>query len=324
MGHPRRSAVHCCNLFCKTLSSYTSAMSLRILAVVLVLAASGHSATAQSTLVGVLEDVPPWFEGGTNHRAVRVAFEKNGSEWRAFPNDCRDPECLATVSSKYPHETVWTIGFDGQKLGQVFSITPSGFGYYSGIGLQTITSQEPVPTVGERSTEFGGYTDASVYRPLVANSQSFVTDPDLWKPLHLRPELISLLRQQFRHHFGKLCRFDTNQQVLKPLSYRDEDIKEVKSYMSKSGWAIARLHLGGAIDCQDTEAGFEIDDSWFVAEPNNSVHYLDSGLWLVDAGDYDNDGHSELVFSINRDDRGGYELFYDDFKKRVIFEFSYH
>jgi hypothetical protein len=47
-------------------------------------------------------------------------------------------------------------------------------------------------------------------------------------------------------------------------------------------------------------------------------------MWLVDAGDYDNDGKSELVFSIDRYNRGGYELFYDDFKKRTIFEFGYH
>jgi len=51
---------------------------------------------------------------------------------------------------------------------------------------------------------------------------------------------------------------------------------------------------------------------------------LDSGLWLVDAGDYDNDGRSELVFSIDRDNEGGYELFHDGFQKRAVFNFNYH
>ena len=32
-------------------------------------------------------------------------------------------------------------------------------------------------------------------------------------------------------------------------------------------------------------------------------------------GDYGNDGKSELVFAINRDNRSGYELFYNDFQK---------
>ncbi|MDH4208632.1 MAG: hypothetical protein OEV76_07145, partial [Anaerolineae bacterium] len=90
------------------------------------------------------------------------------------------------------------------------------------------------------------------------------------------------------------------------------------------GWRIARLHLAEAVACDDVEAGFEIDDPWFVITPQEAVRYLDDGMWLVDAGDYDNDGKSELLFSINRYDRGGYELFYDDFKRHATFEFSYH
>ncbi len=87
---------------------------------------------------------------------------------------------------------------------------------------------------------------------------------------------------------------------------------------------VARLHLGKAIDCEDVEAGFDIDDAWFVVDPQKSVQFLDTGIWLVDAGDYDNDSKSELVFSIDRDNAGGYELFYNDFKKRAISEFGYH
>jgi hypothetical protein len=86
---------------------------------------------------------------------------------------------------------------------------------------------------------------------------------------------------------------------------------------------VARLHLH-AIECQDTEAGFDIDDPWFFVDTKKAVSYLDSGVWLVDAGDYDNDGKSELIFSINREDEGGYEIWYDDFKKHTAFRFSYH
>jgi hypothetical protein len=65
-------------------------------------------------------------------------------------------------------------------------------------------------------------------------------------------------------------------------------------------------------------------DQWFVLDPKREIKILDDGMELVDAGDYDGDGKSELVFSIDRYDRGGYELFYDDFRKRVVFAFSYH
>ena len=64
------------------------------------------------------------------------------------------------------------------------------------------------------------------------------------------------------------------------------------------------------------------DESWALAK--DDITLLGNGMWLVDAGDYDNDGKSELVFSIDRYNQGGYELFYADFKKHATFEFGYH
>ena len=65
-------------------------------------------------------------------------------------------------------------------------------------------------------------------------------------------------------------------------------------------------------------------DPWFTINPEHSVQYLGQDIWLLDAGDYDNDGRSEVVFVIEGYNRGGYELFYDDFRKHAIFEYSYH
>ena len=288
------------------------------------LAAFAAPATAQSIMIGALEDVPTNAAEPQYRRAVRVVFERKGSEWQAFPSSCPDVKCLSSVTAKYPHEVVWTVAFDGKSLGKIAATTPKRFDYYAEVGLQEITAQGSVPVVGKRSQAFGGYTDAAVYRPLVTNSQPFVADPDLWKRSQLSAELSRRLRQQFRSHYGKLCQLGKDETTLKPLPYSDENIKIVQAYASQSGWAVARLHLEGAIDCADIEAGFEIDDGWFVIDAQNNVRYLDDGLWLVDAGDYDNDGHSELVFAINRDNRGGYELFYDDFKKHAVFEYSYH
>jgi hypothetical protein len=159
---------------------------------------------------------------------------------------------------------------------------------------------------------------------LVTNSQPYFNDPESWKPSRLSADLLRLLRQQFRRQFPRFCKLGRDRTSLEPFSYGDNNIEVVAAYGSKKGWTAARLHLGGAIDCSDTEAGFEIDDKWFVVDPKQSVCYLDEGMWLVDAGDYDNDGQSEVIFSIDRYDQGGYELFYDDFKKRATFQFSYH
>ena len=63
---------------------------------------------------------------------------------------------------------------------------------------------------------------------------------------------------------------------------------------------------------------------WFVIDPGKEIKFLGKGMRLVDAGDYDNDGKSEVVFSIEGYDRGGYRIFYDDFKRNATFEFGYH
>lgn len=302
-------------------------MSYQILGRFLLLFAvtvAGTMSFAQNIILGVLEESKGHYAGEPSYRDVRVIFQKSGGVWQAFQSDCEDQACLKAVSSTYPIETKWTIAFDGRNLGQVVSHAPSDFRWYSDVGQQTIISTNPVPTVGTRSAEFGGYTEASVYRPLVANSKAYFGDPDQWKPFAPSSEVATLLQQAFRKKYPKLCRISQNDQSkLEEFSYRNEEVKVVKAYASHLRGTVARLHLE-AVDCRDTEAGFDIDDPWFFVDAKKRVKYLDSGMWLVDAGDYDNDGRSELIFSINREDEGGYEIWYENFNKHSTFRFLYH
>ena len=298
---------------------------IRVLLIFLMLTSTAAQTLGQSIVLGVLEDVPGDYAGASNSHGVRVVFQKQGTNWQAFPSNCVDQDCLKTVASQYPQEVVWTIAFDGRSLGQITGRTPKDFSFYSHVGLQEVVGEGSVPAIGKKSTEYGGFDGASVYRPLVANSQPYFKDPESWKPAQPSADLVRLLRRQFRQKFPKLCKASKQDEAkLEPFLYRDQDIKLVKAYASKKGWTLARLHLAQATHCDDAEADFEIGDTWFVAGPQNSVQYLDQGMWLVDAGDYDNDGKSELIFSIDRYNSGGYELFYDDFTKHVIFEFGYH
>jgi hypothetical protein len=290
----------------------------------LVVSDAGTRSFAQNVILGVLEESKGHYVGDPNYRDIRVTFQKNGDVWQAFHSNCEDQACLKAVASTYPSETKWTIAFDGRNLGSVVSHAPSDFRWYSDVGQQAIISTTPVPTAGARSAEFGGYTEASVYRPLVANSKEYFADPDRWKPFVPSSEVATLLQQAFRKKYPKLCRTSqADQSKLEEFSYRNEEVKVVRAYASRPGLIVARLHLE-AIDCQDTEAGFGIDDPWFFVDATRTVKYLDSGMWLVDAGDYDNDGRSELIFSINREDEGGYEIWYENFKNHATFKFNYH
>lgn len=291
----------------------------------LALAAQGKSTApdpTQPVIIGVLEDVPGHSIGQPHVRAVRAVFEEQGDKWLPFPSNCSEPGCLRTIVSKYPSEITWTITFDGRNLGKIKSHTPTQFEAYSDIGLEPIAAEEGVPVIGKRNTEFSGYLGEPVYRPLVVNSRTNFKDPEEWRPSQVSSELAAIIRRQFRNRFPAGSRCDQGDPTDdRLLTYPDEDIKLEKAYSSKNGRTVAKMQLSQYLCSGDPEHNFP--DQWFVAK-NGEATFLGEGLQLVDAGDYDNDGKSELIFSISRDNRGGYELFYDDFKKRAVFEFSYH
>ena len=159
----------------------------RLVLILIACIGSLSNAFGQGIVLGVLEDNRGHYAGDPNFRSVRVVFEKTGTDWHSFHSNCEDQTCLKTVTSTYPSEVTWTITFDGKNLGQVTSRTPKDFAWYSSVGQQEITSKGSVPTVGERSSKFGGFLDAMVYRPLVANSRHTLEIPtDGSRLLHLR------------------------------------------------------------------------------------------------------------------------------------------
>jgi hypothetical protein len=283
-------------------------------------AASGQM---QPRLLGILEDNPGHYAGNLHYRDVRVVFRKEGTRWFAFPSNCPDQDCLKTIAAKFPAQVNWTISFDGKQVGQVISKAPPTFDFYATVGQQTIVGDTPPPTIGKVSTDFAGFLGEPVYRPLVAISQPNYRDPENWKPTQLSTATTAAVRKAFRSRFPKVA--NCSQQDMehaKPWPYTDANVEIDKAYGSNRHWLIAEVALSGN-DC-DGLSDEAFSSQWFVITPEQRVRFLDSNMWLVDAGDYDKDGKSELVFSIDDYNRGGYKLFYDDFSKHAIFEFGYH
>jgi hypothetical protein len=278
---------------------------------------------AQSTLVGILEDNPGHYSGDPHYRDVRAAFQHDKSGWMALPNNCPNQSCLTSITTQFPAQVNWTIAFSGRELGHVLSRTPQSFDFYSSIGQQSIVGSTAPPTIGKPSAEFAGFLGEPVYRPLVAVSEPNYRDPENWKPTQPSPEVISAVRKAFRDRFPKVKNC-TRQDVehAKPWSYHDANIRINATYSSSRHWLIAELILDG-YEC-DGPSDEPFSSQWFVITPEQQVRFLDSNMWLVDAGDYVNDGKSELIFSIDGYNRGGYKLYYDDFRQDAVFEFNYH
>src|ERR1700694_5806383 len=111
-------------------------MIVRVMLIFLALTFVISNTSAQSVALGLLEDVPGVYAGEPHFSGVRIAFQKKGSDWEAFPSDYPDQNCLKRISSEYPREVNWTIAFDGRNLGQVSGRTPKEFDFYSHVGLQ--------------------------------------------------------------------------------------------------------------------------------------------------------------------------------------------
>lgn len=276
----------------------------------------------QPTLyLGAVEDIPALSYSGTPaRRMVRAAFFKEGNDWKAFPV-CDDDGCLSSVWKQYPAEVNWTVGFDGKSLGSLTARTPKGYEFYSDVGLQEIT-KGTAPNVGKRSQEYSGFLDELVYRPLIVSSHADVADPEQWKPAPLAPNLFAAIRKEFRAKYTKVynCKGDGTEEI--NWTYKDTDISLLKAYGSNRGWFVARVELQG--DHCEGPPDDPFTDQWYAISPDGKVQHLDFGMWLVDAGDYDADGHSELIFSFSRENQGGYEMFYADFSKSATFLYTYH
>ncbi len=278
-----------------------------------------------NVILGVLEDYPGKSPNQSDIQFVRVVFEKNAGDWHPFPTKTKSYHDLPSLTSSYPKEVTWTIAFDGRNLGRITSQPPQQYRYYSEIGMEYITSHGPVPTVGKKSADYSGsMSNTQVYRPLVAISQPNFADPDQWKRSQLSPEQIAAARQQFRNKFPKAsnCK-NPEENILRLWKYRDEDIHVTKAYSSKDGSSLIELNLT-SYACDGPYDGTGFIGQWYVIEPPGVVRFLGTDMWLVDAGDYDNDGKSEVLFSIDGYNEGGYRLFYQNFNKSAEFVFYYH
>ena len=279
--------------------------------------------TDRPVLVGALEDVPGRFTNEPNSRKVRVLFRKSGDEWQAFESNCPDQECLKTAPSSFPRAVTWTVAYNGRNLGVVNAETPNTFDTYSHVGLQTIAAGTRVPTIGERSLEYAGYLGEPIYRSLVTTSGPSLRDPDGWRHTILSQQTVGSMRRAFRAKFPNVDNCTTpDENIARRWDYSDADIRIGDARTSNKDWTVATISLNDYRCDGPPEAPYV--DQLFSVDPAGRVALIGSEMRYLDAGDYDDDGRSEVMVSIAGDNRGGYALFFDEFARHATFEFNYH
>jgi hypothetical protein len=292
--------------------------ALMLSTAVMLAACTPPAATTASTdiYLGALEERPGSMEGEASRRVVRVLFRKDGAEWRALD-----------AASGAPSEISWTIASRGADLGALTSRGPAATAMSADVGIQEIDADQTVPTVGERSQEFAGWAGAAIYRPLVAVSQPNLADPEAWAARDLDAGETQRLIQAFRAQFPAVTNCASPEaNVPAPWAYTDADIAHGGALASSQGWVVANLTLTN-YRCDGPPSMGEATPftaQTFAISPEGEVTALGQGLTFVDAGDYDADGASELVFQLSDYNRGGYVIFYEHLAKHAEFAFSFH
>lgn len=292
----------------------------------------GHQSAASGfadadVYVAILDDAREDIQGertdAIERRLVMPAFEKHETEWQA-------------TRHFFPLEMKWTVAFDGKNLGQIESRASSVEADqinsdFSRAKQSILTPNDKVPVVGKRSPEFAGVSGlfglTAARRPLVLVSKPYYRDPDGWKRTQLRDEIGKLVRAAFRKQYPHVDRCKDEEVAEHDWKFPDSAITFPYAYASDKNSFIASVKL----DAGNCGWGGRPDDptdafvcQWFFVAGDRSVRRIGGFDVLLDAGDYDNDGRSELIFfSMRSENSDVYELFYDGFQRKTELEIGY-
>ena len=113
----------------------------------------------------------------------------------------------------------------------------------------------------------------------------------------------------------------TNMSV--PYSFTPDDMVIYQVYMSSGNQKLVATGLDPKKYGCDGPMPPEWQDNWFLID-GDTMDFLDQELTLIEAGDYDNDGKTELLFWHSGYNEDGYILMYNSFTQKAEFLWSYH
>ncbi len=274
--------------------------------------------------IGILESLSPPEQkqleanyGITGDAVIRMAFRKIENRWQAFENNADTPETLRTAARLFPQKLTWTVAFDGKARGSITGLTPEAWKFYADFGRQFPVPGQAIPRFGKPDERFASLPAEGnkVYRPLVLVSRPFAADPDGWKPARLAGKDLVKARAPFRAQVATES---------KDLRYIDDDIEVVSVYRSQGGRIAFALRINPALSHEDGPPDTEWTTHWFISDGLDNTEFLGRGLTLIDAGDYDGDGHSELIFMRSDENYDGYALWDPRQAGIVEFGWTYH
>jgi hypothetical protein len=161
---------------------------------------------------------------------------------------------------------------------------------------------------------------------LIVVSKPYTSDPDNWKRLSQPPEAIaSLLREAFRKDFPHAYRCKDEKVVQHNWNFPDSALQFPTTYASNKDTFLVESILNAG-ECGYVDDPNNADSSpWFFVSADGHARRIGSFMSLLDAGDYDNEGRSEVIFILEQpEDTEGFVLFDADMHKAASLLWTYH
>ena len=196
-----------------------------------------------------------------------------------------------------------------------------------------LTPANQVPSIGKPQGRFNGNFGSVVRRPLVVVSEPYFNDPDHWVAKEPSPQAMTEVRESFRKTFRHVRQCDALGEALKEdWKILDSEIVVSKSYGSRKREFLVEtkvLHNRCLFNADGDDFQSLGGNQVFYVPPDHGAVFLGLQWEMVDAGDYDGDGKSEVIFYVaeGKDvdvETEGYVLFYDDFRHSVRFVWQNH
>jgi hypothetical protein len=206
---------------------------------------------------------------------------------------------VAELRARLPAHRRWQVCFDGRRRGTIATELPALWGEHE-IGGLTLAPGEAPPWVGDRRSEFAATAAGPVHRPLVVVDAPSCAGPEQWKR-------VELTRNEFTAAWPRIA---------KVLGVGVAPIvagahpRLVKAYRNNRGERLLSIHTGAG-DASEQD----LDDFLVYQDERGEFERVGDGLTLVDAGDYDGDGKSEIVAMYRSMNVAGLVLFTPDWAK---------
>ena len=262
----------------------------------------------------------------TYRNQVRVLFRYANHEWAPSVADPSSVGGLAAAQAALSAVKSWTVVSDGKALGSLSSHAwPGGYTHDIDVGIQAISDGARIPRMGARADEYAALDTGPLRRPLVLVARPSYKDVDQWtrKQKTSVPGAVidSLNSEELRDPYGEQWA---------PKRASSANVEMVSEYVSKNARRILTVRYRSEALKSDPEGSspWKCANFTFLAVAGKPLRFLGPGMTLIDAGDYDGDGESEILFRNKGTDGDGneygYTLFYGHLEKTCAFSMTYH